>query len=37
MYKLLSTRELTALQSMLFEGTEDAYRAASLTATALNF
>jgi hypothetical protein len=37
MYKLLSTRELTALQSMLFEGTEDAYRAASLTADDLDW
>jgi hypothetical protein len=30
MYELLTTTELNVLQSMLFEGTEDAYRAAHL-------
>ena len=30
MYELLSTTELNVLQSMLFEGTEDAYRLASI-------
>jgi hypothetical protein len=31
MYDMLATRELTVLQSVLFEGTEDAYRTAHLT------
>jgi hypothetical protein len=30
MYDLLTTTELTVLQSMLFEGTEDAYRLAGI-------
>jgi hypothetical protein len=30
MYDLLTTTELTVLQSMLFEGTENAYRVASV-------
>ena len=30
MYDLLTTKELTVLQSMLFEGTEDTYRLARL-------
>ena len=30
MYELLTTTELTVLQSMLFEGTEDAYRVACI-------
>lgn len=30
MYDLLTTTELTVLQSMLFEGTEDVYRIASI-------
>jgi hypothetical protein len=30
MYELLSTTQLNVLQSMLFEGTEDAYRLASI-------
>jgi hypothetical protein len=31
MYDLLTTAELNVLQSMLFEGTEDAFRIASIT------
>jgi hypothetical protein len=31
MYDVLDTRELTALQSILFEAAEDAYRTAHLT------
>ena len=30
MYDLLTTAELTVLQSMLYEGTEDAFRVAGL-------